>query len=202
MTIKTPIIATMIFSVLYSPISQAANIFQAWIDGGRQARADNYRDAQRYYELERARIIREQQELEYLKQLEEYKKRLQPGMTFGVYTVSNWERKQDNVVSLSNNEWLCWMAYNIPNTSHIVRESFLTPSYNKFGGAVKTEYQNFHTYRETDRLLHFERHIPITTDNNLQNCWDLSNDVDRGSYKFELKIDGVSFGVVPFYVVD
>lgn len=35
MTIKTPIIATMIFSVLYSPISQAANIFQAWIDGGR-----------------------------------------------------------------------------------------------------------------------------------------------------------------------
>ena len=202
MTIKTPIILTLIFSILYSPISKAANIFQAWIEGDRQARADNYRDAQRYYELERMRIIREQQELEYLKQLEEYKKRLQPSMTFGVYTVNGWTRKQDNVVSLSNDERLCWLAYNIPNTPHTVRESFLTPSSNEFGGAVETEYKNFHIYRETDRLLHFERHIPITADNSLQNCWDLSNDVDRGSYKFELKIDGVSFGIVPFYVVD
>ena len=46
MTINTPIIATLIFSILYSPLSQAAGIFQGLLEGERQARADNQRDAQ------------------------------------------------------------------------------------------------------------------------------------------------------------
>lgn len=167
-------------SVLANGNIAIPNLFGAYIQGAEAARQQNAR----YYYYDNS-----------------------PAISIGVYSQGSNTSKKDfwgdnsKKVSLSKEDALCWIVYNIPaNTTYHVEERFYNPEETLF--QVKTDGSNVKAHQQlSNNISYFYRQLNSGNSDQISACYIFDEKMAKGSYKLTVKVGKFEFNTQTFKLI-